>query len=60
MTRKEIDELFNFFFKLNNNIEFIASIGKQNLISNILKYIAFNKNAHKGTMISYEDKNYIF
>ena len=41
-------------------MNFIVALGKQNLLSKILKYLTFNKNAHKGTLISYKDqKSYI-
>jgi len=61
MTIKEIKELFNQFYQLNNNMNFVVALGKQNLFSNILKYLTFNKDAHKGTLTSYEDQmSYIY
>ena len=61
MTLKEIKELFNQFYLLNNNMNFVVALGRQNILSKILKYLTFNKNAHKGTLTSYKkQKLYIY
>ena len=61
MTIKEIKKLFNQFYQLNSNMNFVVALGKQNLLSNILKYLTFNKDAHKGTLTSYDDQvSYIY
>ena len=61
MTIKEIKKLFNQFYQLNNDMNFVLALGKQNLLSNILKYLTFNKDTHKGTLTSYDDQmSYIY
>tara|TARA_A100001015_G_scaffold285086_1_gene352229 strand:- start:1785 stop:2309 length:525 start_codon:yes stop_codon:yes gene_type:complete len=49
----EIVELFDKIYSLNKNCEIVIGLGRQNLISQILKLITFNFKAHKGTKISY-------
>ena len=52
----EIKNLFNTLLKINANIELVVGIGKQNFLSNLLKYITFNKNAHQYTKTSYYEQ----
>ena len=53
---KEIKNLFNTLWKINPNTELVVGIGKQNFLSNFLKYITFNKNAHANTKTSYYEQ----
>jgi hypothetical protein len=52
----EIKDFFYKLWKINANIELVVGIGKQNFLSNFLKYATFNKNAHANTKISYSDQ----
>ena len=55
-TINEIKDFFYKLWKINANIELVVGIGKQNFLSNFLKYATFNKNAHANTKISYSDQ----
>ena len=54
--KDKILELFSNIKKENKYCEIVVGIGKQNLISKILKFISLNFNAHQGTKCSYQDQ----
>jgi len=56
----EIRELLNKIKKLNPNCEIILSLGKQNIISKIVMYLALNFDAHKDTRSTYKEQMEIF
>ena len=53
--KDKILELFSNIKKENKYCEIVV-IGKQNLISKILKFISLNFHAHQGTKCSYQDQ----
>lgn len=52
----EINNLLRTIYLKNKECEIIIGVGKQNLISKILKFISFNFNAHKGTKSNYKEQ----
>ena len=54
--KDKILELFSNIKKENKYCEIVVGIGKQNLISKILKFISLNFHAHQGTKCSYQDQ----
>ncbi len=55
-TKTEVEHFFEEILKKNTNCEFIIGIGKQNLLSKILKNLTFNFKAHEGTILNYSEQ----
>ena len=56
LNEHEINELFKKINKINPKCKFLIGLGKQNLLSNIGKFITLNFNAHSETVLSYDDQ----
>ncbi len=56
LSKSNIQKLFDKIYKKNKKCKIIIGLGKQNILSKILKNLTFNFNAHTGTLSNYNEQ----
>ena len=56
LSKSNIQKLFDKIHKKNKKCKIIIGLGKQNILSKILKNLTFNFNAHTGTKSNYNEQ----
>lgn len=59
ISKENIENLFKFFYKKNKDLKFIFGLGTNNFFINTIAKIIYNKNAYRGTKISYQNQIYL-
>jgi len=60
MEPKQIEELFINFKKINPKLKLLIGLGKQNILSKILKTLSLTFNAHEKTKSSFDQQIHVF